>query len=232
MLCENNKKRKKTKEDSRCSIKFRIFFLILLIFIVVSLTVDVDASLSEINSLIENFGWWSPVAFVALFLVVTTFVASATFMTLSAAILFSPVKALAVVWVSSILASSLQFLLARYLARNYISRKLHNFHYADKVERFVDKYGTLAVALSRLIPFIPFNLLNFIFGTLNISFFRYIIWSSIFMLPSATVYIYGARTILGILTGDDISGITVFLVVIGVLFLGLLSYLIKKHFFK
>src|SRR3970040_1243770 len=53
-------------------------------------------------------------------------------------------------------------------------------------------FGSVIVALTRLAPLFPFNLLNYGFGLTRIPFWTYVFWSYLCMLPGTILYVVGA----------------------------------------
>jgi uncharacterized membrane protein YdjX (TVP38/TMEM64 family) len=51
------------------------------------------------------------------------------------------------------------------------------------------------VALTRLTPIFPFNLLNYGFGLTRVPFRTYLFWSWLCMLPGAFLYVVGADAV-------------------------------------
>lgn len=48
------------------------------------------------------------------------------------------------------------------------------------------------VAVTRLVPIFPFSLLNYGFGLTRVSFWTYVLWSWLCMLPGTVLYVVGA----------------------------------------
>jgi uncharacterized membrane protein YdjX (TVP38/TMEM64 family) len=52
------------------------------------------------------------------------------------------------------------------------------------------------VAITRLIPVFPFNLLNYGFGLTKIPFWTYVFWSWLCMLPGTVLYVVGVDAVI------------------------------------
>src|SRR6185295_6124938 len=85
--------------------------------------------------------------------------------------------------------SSLAFLIARYVARRAIERRIAGNPKFAAVDRAVGREGFKIVALLRLSPVFPFNLLNYSLGLTRVSFLQYLA-ASIAMLPGTLLYVY------------------------------------------
>ena len=54
------------------------------------------------------------------------------------------------------------------------------------------QHGAVIVALTRLLPIFPFNLLNYAFGLTGVRFWTYALWSFLCMIPGVILYVVGA----------------------------------------
>lgn len=96
------------------------------------------------------------------------------------------------VWVSlgSTVGASLAFLIGRYGAREWVSRKIEKNATFRALDQAVGDEGWKIVGLARLSPIFPFNLLNYAFGLTRVSFREYVLASWIGMLPGTVLYVY------------------------------------------
>ena len=94
----------------------------------------------------------------------------------------------------------LAFLVARYVARDWVERKLRGPRWR-RLDRGVEEHGWKVVAFTRLIPLFPFNLLNYAFGLTRIKFLHYAAATFIFMLPACIAFIVFAASLLDALRG-------------------------------
>jgi uncharacterized membrane protein YdjX (TVP38/TMEM64 family) len=60
----------------------------------------------------------------------------------------------------------------------------------EAVDRAVGEEGWRIVALTRLSPLFPFNLLNYFYGLTRVSFRGYVLASWVAMLPGTVLYVY------------------------------------------
>ncbi len=59
-----------------------------------------------------------------------------------------------------------------------------------------EEHGAMIVAITRLIPIFPFNLLNYAFGLTKIPFWTYVFWSWLCMLPGTVLYVVGVDAVI------------------------------------
>jgi len=138
---------------------------------------------------VERLGFWGPLAFVAGYSIATVAFAPGSVLTLAAGAIFGIVEGTLYVLTGATAGSLAAFLVARYLARAAVERKLAGNQRFAAIDRAVGSAGFKMVLLLRLSPVFPFNLLNYALGLTSVSFRDYAL-ASIGMLPGALLYIY------------------------------------------
>ncbi|HVT59314.1 MAG TPA: TVP38/TMEM64 family protein [Thermoanaerobaculia bacterium] len=138
---------------------------------------------------VQGLGFWGPVVFIAGYAVATVAFAPGALLTLAAGALFGLAAGTAYTLIGATLGASLAFLVARYLARRVIERKIAGNQRFAAIDRAVGKEGFKIVALLRLAPLFPFNLLNYALGLTQVPFLSYFA-ASIAMLPGTLLYVY------------------------------------------
>jgi uncharacterized membrane protein YdjX (TVP38/TMEM64 family) len=113
-------------------------------------------------------------------------------LTVAAGALFGSVLGVIVVIHAATLGASVAFLIARYVARDTIARRLSSNATFQRLDRLTEEHGAVIVALTRLVPLFPFNLLNYGFGLTRVPFRTYVLWSYLCMLPGTILYVVGA----------------------------------------
>ena len=61
-----------------------------------------------------------------------------------------------------------------------------------QLDTLTERHGAIIVAITRLVPIFPFNLLNYGFGLTRVPFGTYLFWSWLCMLPGTVLYVVGA----------------------------------------
>lgn len=146
---------------------------------------------------ISNQGIWGAGIFGLVYILATIAFLPGLILTLSAGFLFGVVGGTAIVSSASTLGAGAAFLIGRHAARGWIARKIDGNPRFAQVDEAVAREGWRIVALVRLSPLFPFNLLNYAFGLTRIRFRDYLLASWIGMLPATLLYVY-----LGSLAGD------------------------------
>jgi uncharacterized membrane protein YdjX (TVP38/TMEM64 family) len=98
----------------------------------------------------------------------------------------------ATVIVGATLGASAAFAIARWFARAAIERWLAGNERFRKLDALTERHGAIVVAITRLVPLFPFNLLNYGFGLTKVPFVTYLVWSFVCMLPGTALYVVGA----------------------------------------
>ncbi|MDE0682088.1 MAG: TVP38/TMEM64 family protein [Candidatus Poribacteria bacterium] len=92
-------------------------------------------------------------------------------------------------WSSSMVGAACCFYIARYLGIERITRLISQ-PAVDKTNDFVEKYGTYAILIARLIPFISFDVVSYFAGATRMRFLGFWIATGIGQLPATLVYSY------------------------------------------
>lgn len=165
---------------------------LLLAFIVTGITLTVtyrdQLDVTAIQSWTEEAGSAAPLLFMLFYIVATVFFLPGAVLTLLGGALFGPVFGTLYNLTAATIGSILSFLVARYLASDWVEKKT-----GGKLKRLisgVENEGWRFVAFTRLVPLIPFNLLNYGLGITKIKLSHYSIATYIFMLPGAIAYTY------------------------------------------
>ena len=148
--------------------------------------------LGELRAWILGLGPLGAVVFVLIYGVATTVALPASVLTVAAGAMFGSVLGVVLVSVGATLGAAGAFALARWFARDSVSRWLQGNEKFRKLDALTERHGAIIVAITRLVPIFPFNLLNFGFGLTRVPFWTYLFWSWLCMLPGTVLYVVGA----------------------------------------
>ncbi|HRC88091.1 MAG TPA: TVP38/TMEM64 family protein [Thermoanaerobaculia bacterium] len=154
------------------------------------------AYLPRFAAWVQSLGVWAPVAYILGYAAAAVAFLPGSVLTLAAGIVFGLGFGTLYAFVGATLGASLAFLVARYLARSWVEKKLESAPRFRAIDRAVGKEGLKFVTLLRLSPVMPFNLLNYALGLTKIGFPQYLL-ASLAMLPGTLLYVY-----YGTLIGD------------------------------
>jgi uncharacterized membrane protein YdjX (TVP38/TMEM64 family) len=141
---------------------------------------------------VGELGIWAPVAFAVLYAVATVAFVPGSVLSLAAGALFGIAGGVAVVFVGATAGAAAAFLIARYVARGAVERRLARDRRFAAIDRAVGEDGRRIVLLLRLSPVFPFNLLNYALGLTRVRFADYLI-ASLGMIPGILLYVYSGR---------------------------------------
>jgi len=163
-----------------------IFIAVLLLLIVLAATNQEHVNFESIRQSIEQAGIYAPLIFILAYAIGTVLFLPGLAMTLLGGALFGPYFSTLYSLSGATLGATFSFLIARYLAHEWVEKKANQF--TQRLIKGVSDEGWRFVALTRLVPLFPFNLLNYALGLSNIRALPYVIASFIFMAPGAFAY--------------------------------------------
>ncbi len=155
---------------------------------------------ASLDRWLADLGIWAPIAYVFLFALGTIVFLPGSLFGLAGGALFGPVWGAILNLLGATMGASLAFLIARYLAGDWVARKSGG-HLKRLIEG-VEKEGWRFVAFVRLVPLFPFNLSNYALGLTRIGFLPYVITSFICMAPGAVAFSWLGHAGHGALSGD------------------------------
>jgi uncharacterized membrane protein YdjX (TVP38/TMEM64 family) len=143
---------------------------------------------------VESLGLLGPLVFVAGYAMATVAFIPGSLLTLAAGAIFGLLEGTVYVFIGATVGSSLAFLIARYLARQTVERRLESNPKFEVVDRAVAKEGLKIVFLLRLSPAFPYNLLNYALGLTSVRFRDYLV-ASLGMIPATFLYVYYGKAL-------------------------------------
>ncbi len=191
-------------KQGKAWIKPALFGIVLIGLFVAARLVDIESGLGAARAWIESLGAWGPVAFIGLYVLATVLMVPGSVPTILAGGLFGAVWGTVYVSIASVLGAALAFLIARYVLRDHVAGWLSKKPGLAKIDRLTASHGTLIVAIIRLVPLFPFNIVNYAFGLTRIGFGRYVIVSWICMLPGTFLYVAGTDAVLEAISSGEI----------------------------
>ncbi|MGB3205740.1 MAG: TVP38/TMEM64 family protein [Crinalium sp.] len=138
---------------------------------------------------IDSLGAIGAIAFIFIYIIATVAFFPGSILTLGAGVVFGVVLGSLYVFIGAIIGATAAFLVGRYLARNWVAKKIATNQKFQAIDRAVAKEGLKIVLLTRLSPIFPFNLLNYAFGITGVSFKDYVL-GSFGMIPGTIMYVY------------------------------------------
>jgi len=145
-------------------------------------------SAAALQGWMQNSGVAAPLIFMALYAAATVLFLPGSVLTITGGALFGPVWGTFYSLTGATLGATLAFLVARYLASDWVARKAGGR--LKQLIEGVEKESWHFIAFVRLVPLFPFNLLNYALGLTRIKLSHFIVTSYICMLPGAIAFTY------------------------------------------
>ncbi|MEM5878492.1 MAG: VTT domain-containing protein [Candidatus Aenigmatarchaeota archaeon] len=144
---------------------------------------------------------------------------------LSGALGLDTTKVIAVGVLGLLAGATIAFFISRYFGRKIVIKLLGDEWIGD-VDEWIDKNGSKAILIARLIPLIPFDLISYVAGITKIDFRKYILATIIGMIPSAVFLVYAGTTAKDVLS---LIGLGIdFIMAAGIIGIFVIIYLDKK----
>jgi uncharacterized membrane protein YdjX (TVP38/TMEM64 family) len=206
-----------------------LIFVILLLGVIILLRLSGAADkLTDVREWINGLGSWGPLVFVLIYILAVVLALPGSAITIAGATLFGSVWGVILVSIASTTGASICFLISRYLARDLILRKFAQNEKFLKLDRLTEEHGAIVVAITRLVPLFPFNVLNYGFGLTGVRFRTYVFWSWLCMLPGTIIYVVGTDAILSGASKGKIPWLLVLVLLLAVIILAFLVFWARK----
>lgn len=182
----------------------------------------------QIQAWLNYHGIWAPIIYIALYIVATILVLPSTALNLTGGAIFGPV--LGTVWTSiaAIIAAIVSFGFTRTIGRNTVARKLAGRWQAMDAE--VRRGGLFYMFAIRLIPIMPYGLVNFAAGLTAVSFKDYVLGTTLGTVPSVLPFVLIGSSGLTVLRTGDVLPLITALVLTGILIAGSTWYRRRRAF--
>jgi len=155
---------------------------------------ELGGYIPEFASWVESLGPWGPVAFIAGYAIATVAFVPGSLLTLAGGAIFGLAEGTLVVFVGASLGAIAAFLVARYVARDAIERRLAGHRRLAVLDRAIEQEGRKIVFLLRLSPVFPFVFLNYALGLTRVRLLDYAL-ACFGMLPGTILYVYYGKVV-------------------------------------
>lgn len=178
----------------------------------------------SIRNWITGFGTLAPIAYIFVWVALPVFFFPVPILALAGGLSFGLWMGTLYTLIGAVLNSSLMFWLAKVLARDMVNKYLEKKmpkKWWDKFMKAEEKESFLIVFICRLIPAMPYNVINYASGLTNISFSKYTIATIIGILPGTVIFLNVGDKILDMYSPEFIMSILlVILLTLGSILLG------------
>jgi len=139
---------------------------------------------------IQNVGVWGMALLLVVYVGATLALVPGSLLTIGAGYAFGVLWGTILVSIGSTVAAALAFLIGRYLARDWVRERTSNWPRFRAIDNALGEESFKVVFLLRLVPLLPYTVLNYAFGASKVSFSRYFFASWAGMLPATVMYVY------------------------------------------
>jgi uncharacterized membrane protein YdjX (TVP38/TMEM64 family) len=166
----------------------RVAGLVALLAVVVAAALVVGVpDAQRLRDGVLGLGWWAPVAFSALYAVVSLSPLPKTVFTLAAGALFGLVAGVVIVVIGAMLGAVAALHLGRLLGRDTV-RWLTGGR-LDRLDTLLTGHGLGTIVVARLIPIVPFTAVNYLAGLTSVRLRDFVAGTAVGILPATTAYV-------------------------------------------
>ncbi|GAC1430455.1 MAG: hypothetical protein NVSMB68_02770 [Thermoanaerobaculia bacterium] len=150
--------------------------------------------LSQLAVWLRSVGgrWWAPLAFIGLYTVFNVFLLPATILSLTAGVVWGWLAGGLWVLLASTVASAVPYFIGR-SGSGWANRLLEKR--AGRIHRALRNEGFMTLLLMRLVPIVPYNVLNYAAGVAGIKVRDYLLATFIGTIPGIFIFTYLAASI-------------------------------------
>lgn len=190
---------------------FKTSFSLLVLVCVISTGLAVyllgEISPALIASWLKTAGFWAPVTYIVVYVIATILILPSTALNLAGGAIFG--LWMGTLWTSlaAIIAAIAAFAFARTIGHEIVSHKLAGRWQAIDAE--IRQGGIFYIFGIRLMPILPYGLVNFVAGLTSISFKDYLIGTTLGTVPGILPFVFlGSSGLKAIRTGEILPLLT------------------------
>jgi uncharacterized membrane protein YdjX (TVP38/TMEM64 family) len=159
-----------------------------LVFVVTPLGTYLQQALDYLKSGLESWGPWAPLGYILVKALGTGLGLPAAPLTMLAGALFGALGATLWTTIGAGIGATVAFTLARYLLRSWVEARFNLPGLVTRMNQGLAEKGFWYVLSSRLTPFLPFNILNYLFGLSSVAPKTYIVATFVGIIPLNACY--------------------------------------------
>lgn len=146
-----------------------------------------------------------------------------------AGIIFGPLLGILLCLIATTIGAAGAFLVGRFFLKDSIKPMIEKNKYLKKI-LFSESGNTdiIVLMITRIVPIFPYNLQNFAYGITNISFFKYTLYTFIFMFPGVSFITIGSAGI----TANENKSLYFLIAIILFIFVFFIGNFIKKKYLR
>jgi len=142
----------------------------------------------QLDGMFNSFGAWAPAVFILIWVFACVLLLPGLPISLVGGLMFGAVWGTVWTTVGANLGASAAFLIGRYAARGMVEGWIERNKGLKKIDEGVKHQGWRMLMITRLVPFFPFNVQNYVYGLTNIPFRTYVLVTLPTMIPATIAY--------------------------------------------
>ena len=146
----------------------------------------------QIRAMLSGLGNWAPWAYMAMFAVLPAFFFPVAVLALAGGVAFGLWQGALYTFIGAVVNCSLMFWMARYLGRKQVEELLQkrlDAQWRHRLSKLEGREGFVLLIVLRLIPAVPYNLINYAFGLTGMKYSAYILASALGIIPGTFAFI-------------------------------------------
>jgi uncharacterized membrane protein YdjX (TVP38/TMEM64 family) len=210
-----------------------LVLLLVIILLVASIILRSEDVVEKTLVWIEGMDFAESLFLISLYIPISIFFIPAFIISLATGFMLGVFPGFLIISTGTTLGAIVSFILARTVARGLIEQKLIGHHKFQSLDRAVGRQGFKVVLLSRIAPFLSYNVLNYMYGISQVSVRDYVLGTWLGMIPASVAFAFlgaSARSIPDILA-DPTASITghPFWIIGGLLLTGIILYFLVSR---
>jgi len=173
-------------------LKFIVLIIFIFVCFIISGVIFKNVSAEQLRDYIDYYGVWAPIIYIILFTLLPIVFFPVAVLALAAGLLFGFWEGTFYTMIGAIMNSSLMFFMAKVLARQSVMSFLHKHLSAERSKLLLEvdpQRGFWFIFTLRLIPLVPYNLINYGAGLTAIRFRDYTTATALGILPGTLVFL-------------------------------------------
>jgi uncharacterized membrane protein YdjX (TVP38/TMEM64 family) len=211
---------------SKDTFKFSVLIAVVIAIIVLSIHFDLKdkVSVTSIKDFVEGMGVFGPIVFILIYVLTSMIMFPASLLSTASGLIWGKYLGTFYTVIAASIASIIPFYIARFMGRGFTEKLFRKYRVMDVCDRFAGKQGFLTVLVMRLLPFLPWNMVNYGSGLCSIRFRDYILATVIGTIPASFTY-----NLIGSSIGKPIDKGMILIVTAIAVLMGTLFFILKKY---
>lgn len=146
----------------------------------------------QIADTIRSWGAWAIVGSVLLMVAHSFVPLPSEFIAIANGIVFGLIVGTMITWIGAMLGAILAFALARWLGRQFVQAILPA-RYTGAIDEWTKEQGTPILLVSRLLPVVSFNLINYAAGLTSVSWWTFLWTTGLGIAPLTFLMVFAGQ---------------------------------------